>query len=352
LGIYRRFGAIWNIKRYLAIGGLLFLTYCSHIIPFFFAGLYIFLDTLLTLRQSKWDKQKLKHGVLLLASSAPGLLLTLLFMGGRESEYGYLEVNELISRLTSGFSIVLKPENNEQVNLINWSKLLFLATALMFFLYHAFTKRTKNNWVLLGTVFSTLLLYFVLPDSAGFASVFSVRIEYILWLFIVLGATQKLENVYLSFAPAVVGLGLLFFQINTNLPYWQMLNGHAKSIQHASEHIEDQSVVYPVFNSLIWDDYHISNFLSNPDKDILILENTSARQDYFPIIYHQPYEDCLKEQHSSTIQCNGQVVELDYLLIVGKYILEDPLGIELYAKAYNEGEVVYEDDFVQLLKFP
>lgn len=353
MGAYERFSQKgWNIRSYIIIGILLFLTYCSHIIPFFFSGVYLSIDTLLELRKSKWNSSKLKHALFLFVAALPGVLLTFIFMGGHDSEYSYLEFSELLSRITSGFSITIKNDSAEGQIMINWIKLAYLAFALMLFLYKSFSLKKDSNWNFTITALAILLLYFILPDSVGYASVFSVRIEYIFWLFVAIGSSKfVIENKLLATTPAILGIGLLIFQINSNLPFWQVLNGHAKSVFSASEHIEENSIVYPVFNSLIWDDYHVSN-IAGTEKNMVILENTSARQDYFPLIYKSPYEDCLKEQRSDDYTCGNQNIKIDYLLIIGKYILEDPLAIELYSKAFNQGEVVYEDDFVQLLKFP
>lgn len=354
IGFYNRFANLkWKAKHYIIVGSLLILVYCSHIIPFFFAGLFIFIDTIIQWKKRNWEKAFLKHALLLLASCLPGLLLTLLFMGSRESTTSYLEFNELVARLSSGFSIVIKPSEMTASESIDYLKLIFLIIALMLFLYQSFTSDKKKSLTLPLTAVMCLLLYFTLPDSVGYASVFSVRIEYIFWLFIAIGATQyRFENKFIQFIPAIAGLGLLIFQINSNLPYWETLNSHAKSVENAAEVIEENTVVYPIFNSLLWDDYHMSNILG-AHKDVMILENTSARQDYFPLIYKAPYEDCIKEIQSDQFSCLNQSIKVNYLLVIGKEIvLEDPLGIALYAKAFNEGEVVYEDGFIQLLKFP
>lgn len=354
LGIYERYMAKeWKTINYIIIGGLLFITYVSHIIPFFFSGLVLFISTIIEWKKSNWSKKLLKHGIYLFIAALPGLLVTLFFMGSRHSDYTYLDFKELISRITSGFSIVIKNDSADDLPMINSFKLAFLSAALMLFIYKLVSQKKDKNWALPISVLSILALYFILPDSVGYASVFSVRIEYIFWLFIVIGSTKlAFKNRYIDSFSALIGIALLIFQINSNLPYWRILNSHAKSIVAASQALEDNTVVYPVFNSLIWDDYHISNILGTTGKDLVILENSSARQDYFPLIYKAPYEDCLKEQQSDNYNCEGQDIEIDYLLVVGKIILEDPLAIKLYGKAYNEGEVIYEDDFVQLLKFP
>lgn len=353
LGLYDRFSRKkWKLKQYLVIGLLLFAVFSSHVIPFFFTGLYIFIHELLQWKKSNWQKSNLLQSLYLLLAASPGLILTFLFTGERSSDIGYLEFNELVSRISSGFSIVIRHETQEGLSVINWVKLSFLAFTLMLFLYGVFTKDTSKKLTLPITALCILILYFILPDSMGYASVFSVRIEYIFWLFIVIGCTRVvIKNKFLSLVPAIVGIALTIFQITANLPHWKILNGHAHSVVNAAEQIEDNKVVYPVFNSLIWDDFHISN-LAGTKKELMILENSSARQDYFPLIYKSPYEDCIREAYADQYDCNGQSIKVDYLLIIGKYILEDPLAIELYSKAYNEGEVVYEDDFVQLLKLP
>ncbi|CAG5085489.1 hypothetical protein [Parvicella tangerina] len=354
LGFYERMkNKAWRAHHFFILGALLFITYSTHIISFFFVGLYLAIDQLIVLKNHHWNKDRIRHSFYLLFASSPGLILTFLFMGSRQAEYNWIELSELIQRLTSGFSIVIKNETSEELTAINWSKLITLALALMLFIYQFFAG--KKSWSLVITTISILVLYFLLPDSVGYASVFSVRIEYIFWLFIIIGATRAaLLNNYTLSISAIAGLGLLIFQVNANLPYWKMLNGHAKSIFTATQHVENNTVVYPVFNSLIWDDYHISNIMGTTGKDIMILENTSARQDYFPITYLAPFEKCLQTTMTSNYECNGYSVKIDYLLIVGKYQLDpsNKLAVSLYSLARNEGEVVFEDDFVQLLKLP
>lgn len=354
IGFFDRFQEIqWKSRHYFLIGLLLLVVYISHIVPFFFVGLYFTADLIVSWKAQKWSKIYLKHPLKLLAYSSPGIILTFLFMSGKNTSYEYLEFNELIARITSGFSISIKNETDEDIVWINWIKLIYLGIALMLFIYSILQKSKKMYSLGIATGL-TLILYFILPDSAGFASVFSVRIEYIFWIFVIIGATRiQFEKQFIQLFPAVLGLSMLIFQINSNLPHWRLLNGHAKSILTATTFIDDGSIVYPVFNSLYWDDYHISNLMGTTNKKILVLENTSARQDYFPIIYNSSYEDCLKSTKQRDFTCENQSMQLDYLLIVGKFVLDpsDTIATNLYAEAYKNGEVVFEDDLVQLLKF-
>lgn len=352
IGYYERHKmSLPQLKHLVILGLFFFILYSSHIIAYYFAGLYLFISEFITLKNDKWDKRTIWRSIKIFSVVAHGILISIMFLSKNSIQIERLDIATLINRLTTGYSININSSENISIDQISWIKLGYLGFILTLLFYAIFKFKETKNPVPIITAIISLLLYFILPDSVGYASVFSVRVEYFFWIIISLITSIYIANNFalttLTFFVAIV---LTIFQVNSNLPKWRTLNNHAKSIVSAGQNIPNESIVYPVFNSLIWDDLHISNLLAG-NKDILILENTQARQNYFPIIYNSPYEKCIKEQMSNVIDCNGTTLEIDYLLIVGKYILDDPIGIKLYEKAYHYGEIVYEDDFVQLLKF-
>ncbi|MCB9196963.1 MAG: hypothetical protein H6600_00745 [Flavobacteriales bacterium] len=332
----------WTLVKYIIISVALAILYFSHVIPFLFAGLYIFIDLVVRLISSKKKKSTVIHILKIGIGTLPILILAFLFAGSRNSEISFLELKTLISRLTTGFSIVIKNP------IADYFKLGFILMLTTLFINGLIAKRIEKHIFI--TILTTFLLYFILPDSVGFASVFSVRIEYILWLFMIVSIEKfEWDSKFLNVITGVLTLSLLIFQVNQNQSFLKTLNSHAKSVASAAQLIDNNSTVYPIFNSLVWDDLHISN-LAGMEKDLIIFENTQARQDYFPIIYNQPYEDCLKTDPTLSFGCNGQYISIDYILVIGKLILEKPEDINLYKEAMEHGEMIYADPFVQLIK--
>lgn len=338
----RKSASTIKIGEYLWIGCLFFLLYFSHLIPFLFAGLYLFIDLIVEMYQKADRKKIMIHGLKLAIVILPTLIFSLLFVGSRDSSISYLDVKTLISRWVTAFSITIKDPDAA------FFKLGF-TMSLFTLLIYAISQKNVNKTMGI-TLLCILLLYFILPDSVGYASVFSVRIEYLFWIIAAIGAGRQLaQNYVLRFLPALVSLVLLGYQIPKNNDYLNILNGHANSVFKAAEHIPNESVVYPIFNSLYWDDLHISN-LAGTQKDLMILENTQARQDYFPVIYRHPYEDCIEEQRTISLYCEDQEIEIQYVLVIGKLILENQRDIEIYKIAMESGEMIYANSFVQLFK--
>ncbi len=335
-----------NFRKHFSLAFLLILLYFSHSIVFVFTGIAL---ALFVTTHSAIKKVTLTKFILslcyLIAAALPCVVLAILFMGSRESEIVYLEFSELLKNLFSSKSIIAKGF------LAEIGKYFFTFSLVLLTVFVSFkrvSRKLQLSDYLLITALSILLLYFILPDSVGYASVFSVRIEYFFWIFLISWlARQEIKANLLKY-----GLGsfvIIFTTIQTNghLAHWMPLNTDTKKVLAANDFINNESSVYPIFTSNTWDHYHISNILG-VEKNLFILENTGARQDYFPLKYHEPYEKLLDSLPGLKIANTGQAI--DYVIKIGKNPAETERDIIIYDAIRNAGELVYENDLVEVWK--
>jgi len=170
-----------SIKKYVVLCILLLLLYLSHSIVFLFAGLAMILFEIQRIILDKTQlKSVIKNLSLLALSALPCFVLSIVFLSSRSAEVTYLPFETLFHNFISSSAITTRSE------LAFYSKSIFKIYLISIFIYTIY-KKIKSNFeqsdYLLWLMISTLLLYFILPDSVGYAGVFSVRVEYFFWVF-------------------------------------------------------------------------------------------------------------------------------------------------------------------------
>jgi hypothetical protein len=335
-----------DLKKYALLSLFLLALYFSHSIVFIFTGLAL---VLYEVGQIYLNKTTIIIGVKkltwLFLAAIPCFVLILLFMNSRASEVAYLPFNELVENLYSGKSMVAKSD------ISNYSKWTFLGIIFIAILYAFWNKMklkfSQHDYLLL-TALATLTLYFILPDSVGYASVFSVRIEFFFWIFLLAWLARiDLKSNILKGVIIFATLIYATIQIDDYTSYWSKLNADTKNTLSAAPFITEKSIVYPIFTSNIWDHLHLSNIIG-VDKNIFILENTAARQDYFPVQYKQPYEKYLDSLPG--LQISNTNLSIDYVLKIGRNPAETNRDILIYNAVKEKGSLVYENELVELWK--
>ncbi|MFT7156633.1 MAG: hypothetical protein ACI8Q1_001648 [Parvicella sp.] len=338
-----------KIKNSALIAFGILLTYFSHSIVFGFLVILLgsleFTKTILINRNTL---ALLKKGLLLVLLSIIPIILTFSFLGSRESEALYLDFWVLVDDL---FQMKSMRMFNSQGTLIGYSfstSLLIIVTALIVKSVRSTVSIQPKDGLLLAALLF-LASYFILPDSVGFASVFSVRIEYAFWLCIVIWIILSLKNAYLSGLASVVSLAMIIWNVSIIKSELSELNSFGKKVASASEFIERNSIVYPIFASNEWNHLHFSNLLGL-EKPLLILENGAARQDYFPIQYNEPYEDCINLNTNRTFSCGFEKLKIDYVIVLGSEWVAIDANREILNSITEKDSLVYENSFVKLYK--
>jgi hypothetical protein len=169
------------------------------------------------------------------------------------------------------------------------------------------------------------------------------------WLSVTVWVLLSLKTAYLSAFIGVASLILTTVNVTIIKSELSELNSFGKKVVAAADFIEPNSVVYPVFASNVWNHFHFSNLLGL-EKSLFILENGAARQDYFPIQYNAPYEECIKSQPSRTFTCGSQTVKVDYVIVLGSEWIAVDADQKILTSLTKKDSLVYENPFVKLYK--
>jgi hypothetical protein len=334
-----------TFSKYIWLSLLLLILYLFHSIVFAFTGLALLIYELQNFFVLKsMPKLLLKKLTLLFITALPCVLLSLTFMNSRTSEITYLPFDVLINHFAKGFTLT-------SISFLGWLlKVIFLGALFVLSLFYLFKKlktRFEQYDYLVITSFTLLLLYFIIPDSVGFASVFSVRIAYCFWLFLIAWIIRiPIKNYILKVGLYVLSLSFLSVQVYDNIHFWQPLNSATKQVLEANQFIKEESVVYPIFASNVWEHFHISNILGL-EKNILILENSAARQDYFPLKYIEQYEKMIDE--NPTLNFHSSIT-IDYVIIIGKSSIDSEKDNKILKEIQNSGTLIFENELVTLWK--
>lgn len=334
-----------SFMKYFWLALLLLTLYLFHSIVFAFTGLALLIYEIHNFFIVKSPpKILLKNLTLLFISALPCLILSLAFMSSRTSEVTYLSFDVLINHFVNGFTITT-------ISFLGWLfKMFFLGSLFIISLFY-FIKKLKTQFeqsdYLIFTSFTILLLYFIIPDSVGFASVFSIRIAYFFWIFLIAWIIRvSAKKQILKIGLCVLSLSFLSIQVYDNIQFWQPLNTATKKVLEAKKYIEEESVVYPIFASNVWEHFHISNMLG-VEKNIFILENSAARQDYFPLKYQNPFENILDKNQTLAFHND---LHIDYVIIIGKSSIDSEKDNKILIEIQNSGTLVYENDLITLWK--
>lgn len=324
---------------------LLGFIYFSHSFVFMCSGFVLIIYEIIYWKSQKGNFGNLLRRLLLLASLAiPYILLSLLFLDSRTKGYFHLPLDVLWNELLTSRSLI---ERAEYAKIL---KYVFTFTVLIstIILASRQLKNSKSNYLLYTSLFF-LAFYFVFPESIGEAGVFSVRIAYLFWLFLIAWIVRnesliKLPNQLIISSFAAI---YLIAQIVSQTSYWKKLSEDSQLILNADV-IPQESVVYPIFSSNCWEHLHISNIIG-VDNNYLILENNGARNDYFSIRYREQIENKINVNPGLDFQLENKRHSVDYLLKIGK---NDPESTDavMYNLAKTNGSKIFENELIEVWK--
>lgn len=337
-----------SFKTIVKLLGLITLTYFSHVFVFvillFLIGLHILLKTVQQIFQNSnsWKNSILssltKTKTILLGSSLPLVLFIIYWLNKAEGGNNqFVKSEELLEWLGNMRPFITFHYLNEKA--ITQKIAYFVAVIFILALFGRIRELTNKSksaetkssrffkgtdfWLVTTLIF--LVMYFKLPDFDSQAGFISVRLGllFILFLFIWLAA-QDYPGWFHVFVPVVV----LYFHCNlrmSQLEEIKTLAGFAKECNTASEKIQDNSVVVPVYCTDSWLVGHFSNYLG-VDKPMVILENYECIMGYFPVKWNEEHypnfqigserpEDfpCLKIKTSSP----NRLHKVDYVFVIG-----------------------------------
>lgn len=162
-----------------------------------------------------------------------------------------------------------------------------------------------------------LILYFILPDSDGYAGFVSVRLELLFFTFVSLwiglNKTPKILTVICVFIILVAHFMLVAYYSSII----KKLSITTNQCIETSKYIENGSIVLPLDYSDDWLMLHFSNYLAI-DRPIVVLENYESKCSYFPIRWNNsnPKSRQLLDENRCEVLYRGYNL-IDYVFILG-----------------------------------
>lgn len=341
---------IVNIERndftfYFSLTVLFFLTYLSHSFTFAISCFSIGIITIMKVIESNKFYEIYHYGKKAFIPALPSIVLSVLFVLKREAEYGYINTVDLWKNAIGMWCFSVFDADEKFLPL--WFSLVVLSLVI----FIKTTGRNKQGFAFLYLTIISFILYFYMPDSVGYASVFSQRILLIGLLFWALWIATQNHNKYLVWGSVVI---LFLFQHKrlNDMSEWSIhRNNKAKEMLEVAVLIPKNSIIKPIRKLAIWDYYHLSNLLGAV-KPQVILENYEATHDYFPIEWKINLEAKIKKNDNCYFETviDNKTYKVDYLVVFGHG--ETDIACEKQQIKYAEQnfEKTYKSDFITVYK--
>ncbi len=235
----------------------------------------------------------------------PAGLLFLKFNADQATAWGAVDRTANLRELFDLRSLVLLGDVESK---FNYAMKLVLIGSMLLALYARSQRPTplrpqfSDVPLLVGVLL--LVLYFVLPDSSGYASYITVRLQLMaLVLFVVWMAIQPIGR---PATLAIATMVLLLQQARTN-HYQKELAPLAEVRDHmleAGDHLPEGSVVLPISTEGNWLLGHVSSLLAI-DSKVALLDNYECGTGYFPLVWCPSLPEPLRMHLSGGDRCLG-----------------------------------------------
>lgn len=263
-----------------------------------------------------------------LLCSVPALLLFSAFSAAHPNTWQANGQQDHLRELLNLRSILLYHFEMEEKFLYG-TKVLLVACGVLAL---AFRLRERGCWrprhadVPFVVAMVLLVLYFVLPDSAGYASYISVRLQWMaLVLLIIAIALQDLPPVA-YWVPVVMAL-LIHTARNGHISqHMAPLAMERDQLVDAAHRLPEGSVVLPISTEENWLLGHSASLLAT-QHPLVLLDNYETTMDYFPLVICPALPDVLRDHISGHDRCLGRLAEhlekktapaVDHILIIGR----------------------------------
>jgi len=294
-----------RIGKLLLLFFLVTFSYFSHLFAFMSIGLFIFgftaLDFLQAFLIKANKKELLKKTAILFGICIFPLLLSLNYFLNLhdDSNKVYLLKTELLHWLTNARSLICYNSEEESIYTTAIFLALFLLAAIAFYLrgnqlfiraektesrLRSFFMNVRLQDLLFLMMLAFTFLYFKLPDSDPSAGFVSVRLNLMIFLFLLLWISG------FAFPKWIIRLSVLVVLF----AQFSLLQLHSKTFQHLNEEISEilviertirpNTVILPVDYSGNWLTGHNGNYLGI-NKPVVLIENYECYNNYFPLYW-------------------------------------------------------------------
>lgn len=345
----------FNLRLLLLMVLLAFSCYICHLFVFITLGMvslcFCSLDLIKSFRKKESTKNTFKKTLLLsIAFIIPLLLLIVYFrhVSGVTTNKIYLLKDELLNWITSCRSMICYVKSDEtRYTTFAFFVFMFLFSIAVYIRSDQLQKtlsrkkvtfysflgafRFQDTFLLMVLVF--IYLYFKLPDSDSLAGFVSVRMNLMIFLFLILWVS---EFDYPKWILLLCYSVLLFSQytlLTLHYKDFKNLNKEIDEIMILEKEIKKNTVILPVnYSPFTWLSGHNSNYLGI-NKPVIILENHECANPYFPLKWNPTnpmgltsnlsLNDALNPAFHKALRC------VDYVFVQGKSLFPDSLKAEV-----------------------
>lgn len=347
---------------------MVLLCYLGHLFAFLCLAMLVFclysLDVLQTIISKKSIKASLKPIGYILPIFMIPLFLTYLYYlkTGNRDEKIYLLKSDLLQHIVTGRSMVWYIPDEEIVytTLITLVALFLFSIALYrygksmqkhFSESHrrlsSFILRLSFGDILLGMMALMVFLYFKLPDSDSSAGFVSVRLNLMIFLFLILWVSNFDFPKWITSGCFVLLFYAQYQLLALHAISFKNLNNGITEILSVEAELKENSLVLPLNYSESWLSHHNPNYLGIR-KSLVILENHETNNAYFPLKWNcdGPMQELAHSNYSRFDEIlertpSDVMARLDYVFVLNKHNFPDSLkntllqGFQLKTETQN-----------------
>jgi hypothetical protein len=273
---------------YAATTFLLFYTHTTALVLFFLitgahelaclAGPHM--RTVLPLGNKRWSGT-----VLFAAFSLPAGLLFLYFNASQATAWGAVDPEVNLRELFNLRSILLY--NQEAESKFTYAVKLILTGTFVLGMIHLLSRpdrfRPHHAHIPLLVALVLFALYFILPDSSGYASYITVRLQLMALIMVIIWLAARPLPLLAVGAPVIMILLLQFARNNHIEQAMAPIAEQRDQVLDAARHLPPGSVVLPISSEENWLLDHVASLLA-VENDVILLDNYEAMQSYFPLV--------------------------------------------------------------------
>lgn len=264
--------------------------------------------------------------LLFTAACLPSLVLYVLFSLTQQGAWGDVDRAKNLTELFDLRSILLYTAEGEAKFRYATKLLLVGSMGLVLFirLRHR-PLRVLHSDVLLAVSLLLIGLYFVVPDSSGYASYITVRLQ---WTAVVL-AVIWMASQAIPFAAVIVPVAAVLLlhtaRLNQLHDTTAPLVDRLSQVTEAANTLPSGSVVLPLSFEENWLLGHIPSLLA-AERDIVLLDNYECGLDYFPMVWCTDLPGYLRDHLTYKDRClhwldehlrSARAPRIDRIVVIG-----------------------------------
>ncbi len=301
--------AWWQTLGLLLCGLLLFYTHTMALVFFLLITGTHEVAVAIGLRERtdlRLTGRRTKAMLLFILAALPATVLFLLFNATQHAEWGSVDPGANLRQLLDLQSLVLYGKDTE-AKFTYAMKLLLIAglgIAITGRLLSETPWKPRHNDVALVIGTLLLTLYFVLPDSSGYASYITLRLQLMALVLLIVWMAAQPVFPAVTLGPVVMLLLLHNARsVHISEAMAPLAERQGQLLQAAKE-LPEGAVVLPISTEDNWLLGHASSLLA-VERDVVLLDNYECNTGYFPLVWCPGLPDALHAHIGGGDRCLG-----------------------------------------------